>query len=63
MDVAREHISFRLTAALYDRIEALRVSMSNRAGVEVDRAKVLRMVVERGLAIVESELAVGRSDA
>jgi predicted DNA-binding protein len=51
-------LSFRLPRSLYDRIEDLRAKMTKRTvGVSVDRAGVLRMLLERGLESAEKDLA------
>lgn len=53
----KEHISFRLPQDLLRRIEAVRSQMAAHvAGIEVDRAKVVRLLLERGLASLEQEM-------
>lgn len=50
-------LSFRLPRSLYDRIEDLQARMAKRTvGVAVDRAGVLRMLIERGLESAEKNL-------
>lgn len=52
------HFSFKAPKVLSDRIEALRTKMAERnIGIEVGRAQVVRLVLERGIDAVERELA------
>jgi predicted DNA-binding protein len=52
---AKEHVSFRLSTDLLERLERYRGLLEQRASVGIDRAKVLRLLIERGLEVVESD--------
>ncbi len=52
-------LSFRIDQGLCDRIEAARAEMTKRsAGVEVERARVVRLCIDKGLELVERELKI-----
>lgn len=51
------HLSFRIPVKLSERIEAVRAQMAKRnIGIEVEKAQVVRLLIERGLDYVEKEL-------
>jgi hypothetical protein len=45
---------------LRDRIDALRDPLSERLAVPLDRAKVIRLLLDRGASLVERELQEAR---
>jgi len=50
-------LSFRIPQKMSDRIEAVRSQMAKRnIGIEVEKAQVVRLLIERGLDYVEKEL-------
>lgn len=52
-------ISFRLTKAMFERIENLRAAMvSQSVGIEVERTKVIRLTIERGLENLEIQFGL-----
>jgi hypothetical protein len=51
------HLNFRIPKDILARIEAIRAKMSEQIiGVEIERTKVMNLVFDRGLFIVEREL-------
>lgn len=57
MDKYETHLSFRISQALFEKIEAVRKRMAERnMGVGVDRTQVIRLLLQRGLEAVEREL-------
>lgn len=56
--VQKSPLTFRLSEEQVARLDALVVALSERAaGLELTRAGVARLVVERGLLALESELS------
>lgn len=53
------HYNFRLSKNTHERIEILKKEMDKKIpGVEIDRTKVVRVIVDRGLAILEKEFNI-----
>jgi hypothetical protein len=53
------HLTVRLPKDLQDRIEAIKTEMSERlSGVEMDRSRVVRLALERGIEVIEKELGL-----
>jgi predicted DNA-binding protein len=53
------HLTVRLPKDLQDRIEAVQTEMSKRlSGVEMDRSRVVRLALERGIEVIEKELGL-----
>ncbi len=59
--VGRTSVAVRMPPELIERLDALAVKLSKRAaGAEVSRSDVTRLAVERGIAVLEAELARAR---
>jgi predicted DNA-binding protein len=53
------HLTVRLPKELQGRIEAVQIEMSKRlSGVEMDRSRVVRLALERGIEVIEKELGL-----
>lgn len=51
------HLNFHVSENMYDRIEKIRSKMAEHSvGIKVERAKVVRLIMERGIEVIESEL-------
>lgn len=59
--MTKDNVSLRLEPTTRDRIEAVNVKLTARAGVEVGRSTVLRAIVDRGLDEMERELGIKRA--
>jgi hypothetical protein len=50
-------LSFRIPVSLSEKIEVVRSMMASRnIGIEVERTQVVRLLLTRGLEVVEREL-------
>jgi hypothetical protein len=53
------HLTVRLPKELQDRIEVVKTEVSKRlSGVEMDRSRVIRLALERGIEVIEKELGL-----